>query len=162
MAKTKTQKPSSAPKKRGRPLLRSLQLCEKIGERLGQGEPLTHICRDIGIDDRTVRKWMDEDPDIRAVIAHARAVGEDAIAHKCRDTARGKGDSTGDVQRDKLIIDTDLKLLAKWNPKRYGDKVQIGGANDLPPIQTTVKAGELSNATLTELMNARRKPDPTD
>jgi hypothetical protein len=30
------------------------------------------------------------------------------------------GDSSGDVQRDKLIVETDLKLLAKWNP-RYRD-----------------------------------------
>jgi hypothetical protein len=48
------------------------------------------------------------------------------------------GESTNDVQRDKLIIETDLKLLAKWNPKKYGDKVNVeatgkDGAPLIPP-----------------------------
>ena len=38
--------------------------------------------------------------------------------------ARGTGDGTDDVQRDKLIIESDLKLLSKWDQRRYGDKVQ--------------------------------------
>jgi hypothetical protein len=39
--------------------------------------------------------------------------------------ARGLGESTLNVQRVKLIIETDLKLLAKWDPRRYGDKVDL-------------------------------------
>jgi hypothetical protein len=49
-------------------------------------------------------------------------------------TARGKGDSTGEVQRDKLIVETDLKLLAKWSPKRYGDKVTHSSDPDAPLV----------------------------
>lgn len=35
----------------------------------------------------------------------------------------------------RLQIDTLLKLLAKWDPKRYGDRVQLADAdgNQLPP-----------------------------
>ena len=29
------------------------------------------------------------------------------------------------IQRAKLRIDTRLKLLSKWDPKRYGDKLDI-------------------------------------
>lgn len=49
------------------------------------------------------------------------------------------GDSTGDVRRDRLIVDTDLKLLAKWDPKRYGESFQLrhadadGGPLDASP-----------------------------
>jgi hypothetical protein len=32
----------------------------------------------------------------------------------------------------KLRIETRLKLLAKWNPKKYGDKVQVGGDAENP------------------------------
>jgi hypothetical protein len=97
-------------------------MLEAIGNRLGQGEPLTVICRDIGICDDTVRNWMAGDDDVSRAIARAREDGEQSISSRLRATARGNGDSTGDVQRDKLIIDTDLKLLAKWNPKKWGDK----------------------------------------
>ena len=32
------------------------------------------------------------------------------------------------VQRSKLRVETRLKLLAKWDPRRYGDRLQL--AND--------------------------------
>ncbi len=54
------------------------------------------------------------------------------IASRLPKIARGQAEdldgstlSSGDVQRDKLIIDTDLKLLSKWDNKRYGDKTQV-------------------------------------
>ena len=72
---------------------------------------------------------MAADDDISRAIARAREEGEQSIAFRARQTARGAGDSTGDVQRDKLIIDTDLKLLAKFNPKRWGDKLQHADAD---------------------------------
>lgn len=57
-------------------------------------------------------------------IARARDIGFDAIAARTRDVARGTDGSTGDVQRDKLIIETDLKLLAKWS-RKYGERSNI-------------------------------------
>lgn len=134
------RKASGKPKnKGGRPSKYTPALMATIGERMGNGEPLTHICRDLKLCDNTVRNWMEKDPEVAAAIARARESGRDSIAYRMRQTARGKGnddggDSTGDVQRDKLIIDTDLKLLAKWDPKRYGDKVQLSDSdgNNLP------------------------------
>jgi hypothetical protein len=38
----------------------------------------------------------------------------------------------------KLQVETRLKLLAKWSPKKYGDKLAIGGADDLPAIKSDV------------------------
>lgn len=90
------------------------------------------ICRDIGVPVRTVDFWRGQDASIAACFDAARDEGFDAIAHRCRATARGKGDSTADVQRDKLIIETDLKLLAKWDPRRYGEKVTLAGDAENP------------------------------
>jgi hypothetical protein len=36
------------------------------------------------------------------------------------------------VQRSKLRIETRLKLLAKWNPKKYGERVAVAGDADSP------------------------------
>lgn len=112
-------------------------LVPTICARLATGEPHTVILRDLGLKVRTVNDWRAQDKDIAAQFDEARELGYDAIAQRSRLTARGKseadgGDSTGDVQRDKLIIDTDHKLLAKWDPRRYGDKVQHSNDPDNP------------------------------
>lgn len=74
---------------------------------------------------QVVHDWRKDDDEFSQRFARAREDGYDSIAFGMRDTARGKGESTKDVQRDKLIIETDLKLLSKWDPKRYGDKLEV-------------------------------------
>jgi len=114
------------------------ELWAQIIERTEEGEYLRPICRDLGIGKSTAYDWMEADPILKAQYKAARAEGWDVIAQRTRDTARGKGDSTQDVARDKLIIDTDLKMLSKWYPGKYGDKQQIEhtGAEG-GPIQVT-------------------------
>ena len=122
------------------------KLTQAICARLATGEPMTVICRDLGVPVKTVNDWRLADAEIRAQFDDARDLGYDAIAQRSRLTARGKseadgGDSTGDVQRDKLIIDTDHKLLARWDPRRYGEKVQLADADGekLPAPQFIVQ-----------------------
>ena len=107
-----------------RPSIYSQELIDSITERLSNGEPMAQICRDAGMPSySTVYSWMQTKPEVNEAIACAREEGEDVIASNTRLIARGISvESTQYVQRDKLIIDTDLKLLAKWNPKKYGDK----------------------------------------
>lgn len=117
----------------GRPSLYTQEIADEICERLSNGEPMAQICRDEGMPAaRTVRDWAKQNEALAAAIACAREDGFDTIAARVRETARGKGESTADVQRDKLIIETDLKLLAKWDPKRYGDKTLVGSDPDNP------------------------------
>lgn len=122
--------PKSATKRpRGRPSLYTDALAAEIVERLSKGEPLAVICRDDHMPcDDTVREWAKGDDAFSRGIARARESGFDAIAWRARQTLRGKteddgGESTGDVQRDKAIADFDLKLLSKWDPKRYGERL---------------------------------------
>ena len=99
---------------------------EQICERLADGEPLAAICRSDGMPaKRTVYDWRMAHPEFDVAYLAARDDGFDSIAERTRQTARGTGESSGDVQRDKLIIDTDLKLLAKWDPRRYGEKLDL-------------------------------------
>lgn len=138
--------------KGGRPSKYSDDVLEAICSRLARGEPLTVICRDDDMPaDRTVRDWIEADPNVSAAIARAREDGFDALAAQCLEIAEdGSCDyvlsKTGPlvdsehVQRSKLRIDTRLKLLAKWDPKRYGDKVQLAGheGQELPAPTFTV------------------------
>lgn len=129
--------------KRGRPSLYTDDLAAEIVRRMSTGEPLAVICRDDHMPcDDTVRAWQKNDDAFSRAIVRARVMGFDAIAWRARMTLRGKdetagGESTGDVQRDKAIADFDLKLLSKWDPKRYGDKIALtGGGDDDAPIRT--------------------------
>lgn len=107
------------------------ELADEIVERMGKGETLADICRSDHMPAyRTVSDWRAAHPEFDAGYLAARDAGYDVIANRTRMTARGKkeeegGDSSGDVARDRLIIDTDLKLLSKWDSRRYGDKTQV-------------------------------------
>lgn len=117
----------------------------EIVERLSKGEPLTIICKDDWLPcDNTVRAWAEADAVFAADIARAREAGFDAIALECLAIADHTANDTkivGEggteqcnaewISRSKLRVETRLKLLAKWDPKRYGDKVQqeISGPN---------------------------------
>lgn len=125
---------------------------DAICERIGEGEPLRQICRSEGMPAwRTVYLWMEQNEEFAAHIAQARARGYDAIAEECLEIADDKRHDTriigadgGEheaantewISRSKVRIETRLKLLAKWDPKRFGEKLAIGGAADLPPIRT--------------------------
>lgn len=104
---------------------------DEIIERVGNGEPLRVICRDKGIHYSTVYDWLKEYTTFNQRFARARDDGYDEIACRLRETARGNGESTGDIQRDKLIIETDLKLLSKWSNK-YSERMrtEVTGTGD--------------------------------
>lgn len=121
----------------GRPSTYTPEIINAICERLSKGEPMAAICRDEGMPaPRTVRDWTASMPEVAAAIARAREDGFDALAEQCLDIAHNethdwvmtqKGVITNEtaVQRAKLQIDTHLKLLAKWDPKRYGEKLAV-------------------------------------
>jgi len=123
--------------------LYSQALVDEICARLSVGEPLAVICRDPHMpSDRAVRYWVERMPAVASAIACAREAGHDSIAADClsiADDARNdwmeRQAADGDekaaqfnaehVQRSKLRIETRLKLLAKWDPKRWGERQHV-------------------------------------
>ena len=120
-------------------------IVEEICQRLSQGEPLAQICRDLHMPGvTTVWEWSRDDKSVAESIAQARVVGFDVIADDClaiaddtsqdtMHTEQGERANTEWIARSKLRIETRLKLLAKWDPKRYGDlqKVEHSGSVDV-------------------------------
>jgi transposase-like protein len=110
---------------------------DAICARVSEGEPLAQVCRDIGLGRTTVYDWQHDIPAFAERIAHARVIGYDAIAEEALQIANTpvegvivKTDADGEtVTREdmlghrKLQVETRLKLLAKWDPKRYGDRL---------------------------------------
>lgn len=116
----------------------------------------------------TIYDWEEKDKDFATRIAHARLIGEDVIAQECLaiadNTQTGKTvtekpyvfegaavknadgtpvmiieTKTGDMlEHRKMQIDTRLKLLAKWNPRKYGDSLKHTGADGESAIQFVI------------------------
>jgi hypothetical protein len=164
----------SAPqkKKTGRPSKYTPEIAQEMCNRLANGEPLRQICRDEGFPAwQTVYDWMYRDDalgeagvGLSGAIARAREVGQDAIAEQIwveinqepeRILSEGGGRiDPGYVQWQKAKAEIGLKLLAKWNPKRYGDKIALGG-DPGNPVQTQVDISLFD--TLLMSLEARRQ-----
>ena len=138
-----TNKQNQPVLKRGRPSKYTPEIANEIVERLSNGEPLAQICRDERMPGyRTVYDWADVRPDFSANIARARLDGFDAIAADClmiantpikgietttKDDGRVETKVSDMLGHRKLQIDTRLKLLAKWDPKRFGERLELDG-----------------------------------
>ena len=139
---------------------------------LADGIPLREICRQEGFPEwRTVYDWMYRDDaageagvGLSTAIAKAREIGQDAIAEQIwleinqepeRILSEGGGRvDPGYVQWQKAKADIGLKLLAKWNPKRYGDRIALGG-DPGNPLQTQVDVTIFD--TLVQTLENRRQ-----
>ena len=147
-----------APKKMGRPSKYDPEIARIICEQLSEGIPLRQICRENeGFPAwRTVYDWMGRDEELSASIARARDIGYDALAEECLQIADNikvgvrkvyssgaeEGEDSMTVTEEdmlghrKLQIETRLKLLAKFHPTKYGDRVAIEGVEGGAAIKT--------------------------
>ncbi len=130
---------ATAKKPRGTPPDVKAARCDEIISRVSMGEPLAAVCRDIGCGLSTFYDWMEADSSLAGRFARARKAGFDIIAEGTLAiadeppplTPLGTTDG-GAIQHAKLRIETRLKLLAKWDPKRYGDKLELSGDQESP------------------------------
>ena len=163
---------AKASKKIGRPSKRTPEIIDRVLDGLRSGTPLTVICREEGMpDDDTIRRWAEKDDDLLRAIARARDTGHDVIAMEALAIADDAANDTiktehGDkpnsewITRSRLRVDTRLKLLAKWNPKRYGDRIDVtsGGEKIQREAGETEKFSRLA-ALMEEKRNAGLLPD---
>lgn len=139
-------------KTRGVPSKYSPELVDEIIERVSSGEPLAQVLRSRDEMPRltTWYEWCKEIPGLSERFGRARDSGFDNIAVdtlRIADTpqlgkiTKFKPEGVEVTEEDmlghrRLQIETRLKLLAKWDPRRYGDKIAVGGADDLPAVKT--------------------------
>jgi len=138
----------------GVPSIYSDEIAMHITTELVEGRSLRSICRDDeGIPSvATVVKWLanPKHAEFRAQYTLAREAQADMLAEEIVDisneTVMGEETTTkpdGSVEvragdmlgHRKLQIDARKWYASKLAPKKYGDKLGIGGAEDMPPIQ---------------------------
>lgn len=144
------------------------KIADEICERLSDGEPLRQICRDSHMPAwRTVYDWIKADAEFAARIAQARDAGFDAIAEDTiqmidevperTETKFGDKVDVGHVQWQKNRVEQRLKLLAKWSPKKYGERLatELTGA-DGGPVQISDTERVAKIASIMALAQARK------
>lgn len=120
-------------------------------KRLSCGETLTSICKTPGYPMRSYFVvHFGLRPEWKTAYQQARDDGFDAIAEECMAIADDSSldyvaDKDGNpvldrehVQRSKLRIWTRLELLKKWDPKRYGELLKLGG-DDKTPLTVVIQ-----------------------
>ena len=148
MPAKKSDTGATNPRKRGSISAYSAEIADKICARISEGEGLKTMCREDGMPGwRTVYDWIQKYPEFAAAMERARELGADAIAAECLEIADTPLEGEERIEKDdgrieikrgdmlghrKLQIDTRLKLLAKWHPKKYGERTTLAGDPDAP------------------------------
>lgn len=123
---------------------------------IADGNSVMEISRQLEIPDSTIATWRLQDPAFGVAYEQARSIRYDRMAEECMVIA---DDTTNDdiidqhgfrrpnkewIARSRVKIDTRLRLLALWDPKRYGAKLEL-------------------NATTRNLnLNVNVSPDPNE
>lgn len=124
----------------GRPSEYTLEVALEICSRVSNGQSLRTICRDDSMPAKeSVLTWLVKHPEFLAHYTQARVEAADAMAEEIIDIC---DDGTNDwmianagtenektvmnsehVQRSRLRVDTRKWLMAKLQPKKYGEKI---------------------------------------
>jgi hypothetical protein len=147
-------------KKTGRPLGDTLypnkqDIKDRIVAWLSDGKTLRDFCRQEQAPSYpTVYRWLDEDKQFAIDYARARDVGFEILAEQTLHIAdnmhmgrkvvtHSGGDEDDDAMtvteedmlgHRKLQIDTRMRLLRAWHPKKYGDRTIMAGDDEAPMV----------------------------
>jgi hypothetical protein len=127
------------------PAKKTPKLIEEVLSRIAQGETLASLGRELDFHPTSWSQWVHDDEELAIAYAQARDVGADVIADDVLriideepervvqideegNKSTSRIDSAG-VAWARNRAEFRLKLLAKWAPKKYGDKQQVDLGN---------------------------------
>ena len=121
----------------------TLAVADDICKWVSEGQTLREYCRQKEKDWSTIYNWIKIFPDFAEKMEAARKMGAQAIAEDIiqivdeaperTNTEYGTKVDAGHVQWQKNRAEQRLKLLAKWHPKEYGDKLDLTGNLNTTP-----------------------------
>lgn len=145
-----------------RPSDYTAEMADTICERLAGGESLRSICAEEGMPSQSmVFRWLGQNEAFREQYAHAREAQADALFDdilEISDDGRndwmarlGEKDAgwavNGEhIQRSRLRVDARKWMASKLAPKKYGDKLAIGGDDAAGPVRMEIAWSGLSES----------------
>ena len=100
-------------------------------QRVIDGESLKSIAKSWGLPITRFIKWISDDEKRLAEYEGALRIRADELVYEAVERAEGVVGPDGElseVARDKLVIDTNLKVAAMWDKQKYGGEKTTGGA----------------------------------
>jgi transcriptional regulator with XRE-family HTH domain len=92
---------------------------------MSEGDSLRKICRDNGMAEATVRRWVRDDREGFAAQYHAaRALQVEAWSDQIVEIANRED---LDPHEKRVRVDTLKWLMSKLAPRRYGDRLLVAG-----------------------------------
>jgi len=95
---------------------------DAILQKVSNGSSVRNAIKDTHIGSDTFYKWLNDSEELAK--QYARATEERGIAIY-EQTMEIADDKSGDINRDRLRVDTRKWFLSKLNPKKYSDKLQV-------------------------------------
>lgn len=151
MARTKkanAEDKKPAAKKTGRPHgyteEKALEICELVAD----GHSINKISKMPDMPARsTILKWFRDVPEFSDMYRHAKEIGFEVLADEIIDIADAAENIDKDeCRRHQLMIETRKWLLAKLQPRKYGERVtqEIVGNREEAPVQVEVTKEEIA------------------
>ena len=114
---------------------------DKFCDLIESGQSQAEIARNLGIEKAVVTRWL---------------AAEDQRSARAREARANSAESLYEMAHQNILAASDVfelskakeeaQHLRKWagirNPREYGDKVAVGGAEDLPPVQVHSMSNE--------------------
>ena len=109
--------------------LQYTNLFESALDRLALGHQLLDICDDDprGISAVEFLRWIKNDKERYNRFKESQELAAEFLVYGAIKAANGN-DSMNDVNRDKLIVDTSLRIAGAWSPRKYGKEQGLPAA----------------------------------
>lgn len=115
-----------------RPTIYTTELADKICEKVAK-QSLNKVTKDKGMPDiSTIFRWL-VDEDKKEFCDKYEKACDERTEHMFEEINEISDNTKGEVQRDRLRVDTRKWYLSKMKPKKYGDKVDFtSGGKRIP------------------------------
>ena len=120
-----------------------------IIQQVEQGRYLVQALREKKMCSNDFFEVVDNDPELTLLYVRAERMRAETHVNTIESVARGEVGSTGDVQRDKLIVETLKWTASKLFPRKYGEHVDV--TTNHQPIR------QLSDAEFAEKLAKAKK-----
>ena len=108
-----------------------------ISNMIIEGKSYREIAQAFEVGLATLASWIEEDVERSRVCARAREISAQTFDEQALEVVRGATDMFALAKAKEEAIHLRWRAKAA-NPRRYGEKMALGGADDLPPIKNAV------------------------
>ncbi len=154
-----------------RPLVKSRETVDEIFALMAEGKSLMQACHRLGYKYAGVWQWVTHDDSLKDAYRDARYAAAsyyggqvveiaDDSGSDWVETDKGPQLNREHVQRSKLRIEARQWYAKVLAPREFGDKLALGGSDDMPPLKTINAAMTPAEAYELMLNGQARLPKP--